>query len=66
MNTTDRLLSSRTCRELAGGVSEMTWWRWQQQGIVPAPVKINRRNFWPESAIKRLLSEGGKAAEVQA
>ena len=35
----------------------MTLWRWVQKGILPAPRKINKRNYWPESAIAAVANE---------
>jgi predicted DNA-binding transcriptional regulator AlpA len=64
MHATDRLLSSRTVRDRLGGVSDMTIWRWVSAGILPAATKINGRNFWPESVIQKLASEGSKLAQV--
>ena len=51
---TDKLVSSATVRRELGDVSEMTIWRWTKTGILPAPTKINKRNYWPVSAVERL------------
>jgi predicted site-specific integrase-resolvase len=56
----EKLLSQRAARELLGGVSDMTFHRWRQKGILPAPVVINGRNYWPEHVVARLASEGSK------
>lgn len=53
MNT-EKLVSSATVRRELGDVSEMTIWRWTKAGILPAPVKINKRNYWPVSAVEKL------------
>ncbi len=58
MNT-EKLVSSRTARTELGDISEMTIWRWVQAGILPQPIKINKRNYWPASAIERVKT--GKA-----
>lgn len=47
----DVVLPSAEVRRRFGGVSNMTIWRWIEAGILPPPIKINKRNFWPESAI---------------
>jgi predicted DNA-binding transcriptional regulator AlpA len=57
----DRLLNQRTVRDRCGGVSDMTIHRWRKAGILPEPVRINSRNFWPESVIRRLMKEGDRA-----
>ncbi len=53
------LLSSRQLRELAGEVSDMTLWRWVKAGIIPKPIKINGRNFWPKHETISSLKNGG-------
>lgn len=66
MNT-DKLLSSRTVRSELGEISEMTVWRWVQDGILPQPVKINRRNYWHQSDIERVkLGETTASGKVAA
>ena len=44
----DTLLTSAQTRARIGGVSTMCIWRWMRDPRVrfPAPVKINRRNYW--------------------
>lgn len=58
----DKLVSSRTARAELGDVSEMTIWRWVKAGIMPEPIKINGRNYWPASAIERVKLGNAKAA----
>ncbi|MCG8097263.1 MAG: transcriptional regulator [Candidatus Thiodiazotropha endolucinida] len=43
------LLSSAQLRQIAGGVSDMTIWRWVKAGIIPKPKKIRKRNYWPKT-----------------
>jgi predicted DNA-binding transcriptional regulator AlpA len=59
--TPDRLLNQRTVRDRCGGVSDMTIHRWRKAGILPEPVQINGRNFWPESVVHRLVTQGADA-----
>jgi len=42
------LVNSKYARLMAGGVSVMCVWRWIRDPNVqmPAPVKINGRNYW--------------------
>lgn len=61
MNT-DKLVSSTTVRRELGDVSEMTIWRWVKAEILPAPIKINKRNYWPASAIERVKLGNAKVA----
>nr|WP_090158660.1 AlpA family phage regulatory protein [Loktanella sp. DSM 29012] len=46
-----KLISSFAVRELCGGVSNMTIWRWLQDPDMnfPKPIKIGRRNYWREA-----------------
>lgn len=60
METQGRLLAARAVRERLGDVSDMTLWRWQRDGILPQPVKINGRNYWPESAIAAVVERAGQ------
>ena len=61
MNT-EKLVSSATLRRELGDVSEMTVWRWTKAEILPQPVKINGRNYWPVSAVERLKAGNAKVA----
>jgi hypothetical protein len=44
----DKLITSRAMRELFGGVSLMTLYRWRKDPKLnfPEPVKIRDRNYW--------------------
>jgi len=64
MNT-DPLVSSTTLRRELGNVSDVTIWRWTKSGVLPQPVKINKRNYWPASVVDRLKS-GNAAQKVAA
>lgn len=50
-------------RDYMGGVSAMTEHRWREAGILPSPVKINKRNFYYEAD---LLAIPQRAAELEA
>lgn len=39
-------------------ISGMTLWRWVHKGILPRPIVINKRNFWPESAVQAVIDKG--------
>lgn len=68
MNTNEpsRLIPARAVRQRFGDISSMTLWRWVQQGILPEPVKINGRNYWPETAIEAVSVRGAKRRTVAA
>ena len=54
------VLSSTEVRRRFGGISNMTIWRWIEAGILPSPIKINSRNFWPESVIADVVANGAQ------
>jgi predicted DNA-binding transcriptional regulator AlpA len=45
----DRLIGAAEARRLAGGISDMTLWRWEQAGTIPTALRINRRKYWPRA-----------------
>lgn len=51
-----RMLPARAVRDRFG-ISAMTLFRWEKKGILPAPQKINGRNYWPEPAIEAVRRE---------
>ena len=55
---TQTLIPSAVVRRHFGGISDMTIWRWVHKGILPAPVKINGRNYWREADIAAVQSKG--------
>ena len=59
---THRKLSSRQVRELCGGVSDMTIWRWMRQRDFPRPTKIASRNYWSEREIAEWWQRQAEAA----
>lgn len=48
-----KLITSNTVRELCGGISDMTIYRWlaDPEMKFPRPTKLNRRRFWREAEI---------------
>ena len=42
----DELIASAEARRLAGGISDMSLWRWIRKGILPQPLMIERRRYW--------------------
>lgn len=47
----ERLIPDSELRRLFGGVSAMCIWRWRRDGLLPAPRKINKRNYTPASEV---------------
>ena len=56
----DRLITADEVRRLAGGISDMTLWRWIKLGITPAPLVIERRRYWWRSAVVASLTHAGR------
>lgn len=56
----DRLRKQSEVAERLGGVSPVTMWRWIQAGVIPKPIKIRNRNYWPESTVQRIEREGSQ------
>jgi predicted DNA-binding transcriptional regulator AlpA len=51
----DVLLTAAQTRARVGGVSAMCIWRWMRDPRVqfPAPIQINRRNYWKFGDLRR-------------
>ncbi len=52
----DPLVSQAELKRQAGGISDMSVWRWLKKGILPQPIKINNRNYWRQSRINQALT----------
>jgi hypothetical protein len=60
------LLSQREVKRRMGNVSSMTIYRWRQSGMLPAPIVMNRRNYWRAADIELVISiasTSGRGAE---
>jgi predicted DNA-binding transcriptional regulator AlpA len=62
-----RLIKAESVREVCGGVSDMTLWRWLNDPTMcfPQPIYIARRRFWKEAELVAWLEaqpRAGKAA----
>lgn len=55
----DALITAAEARHLAGGISDMTLWRWIRKGIIPPPIVIERRRYWHRGAYVATLHAGG-------
>lgn len=51
----DVLITSRQLCEMAGGVSQMSLWRWLQTGILPSPIRIQGRRYWSRAEVTEAL-----------
>ena len=52
----DALVTQPTLKMLAGGVSDMTLWRWRRAGVIPEPTSIRGRNYWRAGDVRELLA----------
>ena len=52
-----RLLTAAQVREIFGGISDMTLWRWLEDDDVPfpRPLYVRRRRFWREDEILQFI-----------
>jgi predicted DNA-binding transcriptional regulator AlpA len=61
MSQPETLIAQPRLRQILGGISDMTIWRWRKDGLLPAPIVIRRRNYWRSDDIaavqKRLATE---------
>ncbi|WP_417493038.1 helix-turn-helix transcriptional regulator [Maricaulis sp.] len=60
---THRHISAATVRELCGGISDMTLWRWLDQRDFPEPARIGRRRYWRETEVLAWLNTFREAAQ---
>ena len=46
-------ITAATVRELCGGVSDMTLWRWLDNPAMnfPKPIRIGARRYWREAEV---------------
>lgn len=59
-----KLIPAKTVRELCGGISDMSLWRWLNDEDLnfPRPIYIQNRRFWREADMLEWLD----SREVQA
>lgn len=60
--TDDALIASAVARQLCGGISPMTMWRWVRDGVIPAPLTIRGRNYWHRSELIAAVEAASKPA----
>jgi predicted DNA-binding transcriptional regulator AlpA len=50
-------------REICGGISDMTLWRWLNERDFPRPIYIARRRYWREADVTDWLEARAGAPE---
>ncbi len=60
------LITSASACALAGGISQMTLWRWTRDGVIPQPTVIRGRKFWNRAGFLAALAAAGTAGETAA
>ena len=48
---TEKRITAAAVRELCGGISDMTLWRWLDRLGFPRPTYIARRRYWREDEV---------------
>lgn len=61
--TPEKLIPQPELRRLFGGVSDMTLWRWRESGMLPAPIVINRRNYYRATDIADMQARMASRSE---
>ena len=58
----DKKITSKDLRELLGGISDMSLWRFLHDKKLgfPKPIYINRRRFWSREELKQWLGQRPK------
>ena len=61
---TSKLIPSATVREICGGISDMSLWRWLNDPKLsfPQPIVIQRRRYWHEVDIIAWIDARASAA----
>lgn len=59
-----KLIPAATVRELCGGVSDMTLWRWLDSSSLafPRPIYISRRRYWRQADVLAWVEAQAEAA----
>lgn len=65
-DTPTKLIPPTEVRDLFGGVSDMTLWRWENDPEMgfPKAIRINRRRYWRAAEIASFVAR--QAADGQA
>ncbi|GAB1379915.1 helix-turn-helix transcriptional regulator [Pararhodobacter aggregans] len=59
-----RIIKAQDLRDLCGGISDMTLWRWlnDQSLDFPRPIYLGRRRYWRETEVLAWLDAREVAA----
>jgi predicted DNA-binding transcriptional regulator AlpA len=59
----NRLISATAVRDLCGGISDMTLWRWlnDPELAFPRPIHISKRRYWREAELAEWLDRQAEA-----
>jgi len=55
MQNTRKIIPASEMRHQLGGISVATEHRWRDDGILPKPIKINRKNFYLQTDIDEFV-----------
>ena len=61
----EKRIQAAQVREICGGISDMTLWRWLNERDFPPPIYIARRRYWREADVLAWLEaqpQHGEAA----
>jgi predicted DNA-binding transcriptional regulator AlpA len=64
--TDDALITAPEARRLAGGISDMSLWRWIRDGVVPPPRIIRARRYWPRGEFLAALHSASRQSGKEA
>jgi predicted DNA-binding transcriptional regulator AlpA len=64
--TDDTLITAPEARRLAGGISDMSLWRWIRDGVVPPPRIIRARRYWPRGEFLAALHSASRQSGKEA
>jgi len=53
----ESLVTQATLKQIVGGISDMTVWRWRRAGIIPEPTTIRGRNYWRTCDVQSALRQ---------
>ena len=50
----DPLITAGEFRRECGGISQVTYWRWERDGVIAKSIRINNRKYQPRSALRKI------------
>lgn len=63
---TSKLITASAVRDLCGGISDMSLWRWSHDPDLgfPRPIYIARRRYWREAELHAWIEARAEASSV--